>query len=235
MGLKIIPLVRILVLFIPLTVSGESDEIIQVEFAKIKVEKGRSDSVEGTIYSFESRLLIKIDRPIDQRMVVDSLSTLIYNPSEQACVQIRRKSRAFLPVFSSFFDFLNAAGRIVPEQHFTIKGTVKRGDSLYTHWAPDHKRTSFRGRIETVYYRDKPVSVSTFDGKSRVLSLMLFSRDTLIKGFHLPMEITTCEIQKRDTVREKVSFRNLSMGGALPDSIRCFRIPPEVPCEVIEW
>jgi hypothetical protein len=235
MGLRNVPLVRLLVLFIPFAVSGESDDVIKVEFTKVKAEKGRSDSVEGTIYSFERRLMIKIDCPIAQHMVVDSLSTLIYNPSEQACVQICRKSGAFLPVFSTFFGFFSAGGRIVPEVQFKISGTVKRGDSLYTQWAPDPRKTSFRGRIETAYYQDKPVSISTFDGKSRLLSLMLFSQDTLIKGAHIPLAITTCDIQKRDTVRERVSFRNLSIGGTIPESVRCFRVPPEVPCKVIEW
>jgi hypothetical protein len=235
MGLKGILLVYLLAIIFPFAADGHDECAVRVDFTKVKEERGRSDSVAGTVYSFGGRLMITIDHPIVQQMVVDSLSTLFYNQAEHSCVRIYRKNRAFLPVFSTFLGLLSAGGRIVPEVNFKISRTVKKGDSLYTLWKTDRHKTSFRGRIETAYYQDRPVSISTFDAKSRLVSRMLFLQDTLVKGFHLPMEITACEIHKQDTVREKVSFRNLLIGGAIPESVRRFSVPPEVPCKVIEW
>jgi hypothetical protein len=227
-------LVTLSALCVSFVVNGENENVLRVDFSKINAGGRRSDTVVGTFYSINGRMVIKVSSPITQFMLVDSLCTLIYNPLEQTGVQIRRKNRAFLPCFHAFMGFFSRV-TAVPGLNFHIKGTQKRNDSLYTQWVPDDRKSSFNGRIETVHYKDTPVRTSTYDGKSRLMYEMLYSHDTLIDGHHIPMHIATVEVWKNNTVREDVFFSKLAVGKTIPSEILHFKIPSEIPIKVIEW
>jgi hypothetical protein len=207
---------------------------LQVSFTKIESRVSSTDTVKGTIHSFDDRMVISIVYPIIQFMLIDSLTTFIYNKEERAAVQIQRKNRSILPFFHTFIGFFGGE-QAIPVMHFKIDQSFKKGDTLITCWMARDKKTGFKGKIETAYWKDRPVSTSSIDKKGRVLSRMEFSSDTMVNGKHVPLRIVTRTIQGSDTLCEDVSFGNLLIGTPVPDSIRKITIPPGIPVKVLEW
>ena len=214
--------------------SEGSDISLRVDFAKILNRNNIHDTVTGTIYSFDNRMVISITHPITQFMLIDSLTTLIYNKEERAVVQIKRKSRSILPFFHTFIGFFRGE-QAIPVMYFKIDQSSQKGDTLITCWVAKDKKNGFKGKIETAYWKDRPVSTSSIDKKGRVLSRMVFSNDTMVTGKHVPFRIVTHTMQGADTLCEDVLFSNLQIGTPVPDSIRNIAIPPDVPVKVLEW
>jgi hypothetical protein len=211
-----------------------SSSSLQVSFTKIESRISSIDTVTGTIHSFDGRMVIAIVYPITQFMLIDSLTTLIYNKEERAVVQIKRKSRSILPFFHTFIGFFRGA-QAIPAMYFKIDQSSQKGDTLITCWVAKDKKNGFKGKIETAYWKDRPVSTSSIDKKGRVLSRMVFSNDTMVTGKHVPFHIVTYTMQGADTLCEDVSFSNLQIGTPVPDSIRKITIPPDIPVKMLEW
>jgi hypothetical protein len=207
---------------------------LQVSFTKIETRVSSIDTVKGTIYSFDGRMVIAIVYPITQFMLIDSLTTLIYNKEERVAVQIQRKSRSILPFFHTFIGFFSGE-QAIPVMYFKIDQSFKKGDTLITCWVAKDKKSGFKGKIETAYWKDRPISTSSIDKKGRVLSRMVFSNDTMVSGKHVPLRIVTRTMQGADTLCEDVSFSNLQIGTPVPDSIRKITIPSDIPVKVLEW
>lgn len=207
---------------------------IQVSFTKIESRVSSIDTVKGTIHSFDNRMVIVAAYPITQFMFIDSLTTLIYNKEERTAVQIRRKSRSILPFFHTFIGFLSGEQGI-PVIQCKINQSSKRGDTLITNWVARDKKTGFKGKIETAYWKDRPLSTSFIDKKGRMLSQMVFSNNTMVNGRNVPLRIVTKTLQGADTLHEDVSFSSLLIGMPVPDSIKKIAIPPDIPIKVLEW
>jgi hypothetical protein len=211
-------------LFIPLS----------VDFTKILNRDRGHDTVTGKIHSFENRMVISVTHPINQYMFIDSLSTFIYNIEERSAIQLQRKSRSFLPFFQTYVGFFGD-GQAIPVMFFKIDKSRKSGDSLVMTWVPKDKKTGFNGRIETVHWKDRPLSTCSIDKKGRILTRMEFSNDSLLNGRHVPFRMLTYTISGTDTLREEVLFRNLHIGMPPPDSIKIMRIPSDVSVKVLQW
>ena len=207
---------------------------VQVSFTKIESRVSSIDTVKGIIHSFDGRVVIAAAYPICQVMLIDSLTTLIYNKEERTAVQIRRNVRSVLPFYQTFIGFL-CGEPAVPVMQCKIDRSSKRGDTLITSWVARDKKTGFEGKIETAYWKDRPVSASSIDKKGRVLSHMVFSNDTMVNGKHMPLRIVTRTLQGADTFCEDVSFSSLLIGMPVPDSIKNIAIPPDIPVKVLEW
>lgn len=193
-----------------------------------------NDTVLGALYYTGGHMVIVVRLPIKQYMVIDSLQTIIYNPSEHTGIRITRKTSAFLPFFNTFIGFFKGE-QFVPQVNFKIKTSAKKNDSLFTEWVPDAGKTDFRGKFETVFYRDKPVRATTSDKKGNLLYQMSFGHDTLIDGAHIPLEISTRTPTPSGSIQEDVEFRNVSINKPIPSEVTNFKIPPDVPIKVLEW
>jgi hypothetical protein len=211
-----------------------SERTVIVDFSKIKTKEDRSDTVRGTIFYFGDRLTVKIHQPRVQYMIYDSLRTTIYNPDEHAGVEFHRKNKQFLPFFQTFIGFF-LDNSIDPQVKFRIDESMRRGDTLVTRWVSDDRNFLFSGSVEMVYYKDIPIRTVTYDKKKRAVSLMSFSRDTLIDNRHVPLRIVTRTNAKPFTLCEDVSFCNVVTGKAVPREIRDYAIPSDVTLKVIEW
>ena len=212
---------------------GQAHGTLNVDFTKVKSSKSGYDTINGNLHWFENRMVIKVTAPIVQFMSIDSLQTIIYNPMEQKGIRINRKTAAFLPFFNTFIGFFKGE-QVVPQANFTIRASVKKNDSLYTEWGPDGNAASFRGKFETVFYRDKPIRATTYDKKGNLLYRMSFGHDTLIDGAHIPLRISTQTQVPSGSMFEDVEFRNISINQPIPSEITNFKIPAGVPIKVLE-
>jgi hypothetical protein len=213
---------------------GEVAKFLTADFTKIKKSESTGDTVKGSAHWFENRLVIKVTAPIAQYMVIDSLQTIIYNPSENTGIRMIRKTRDFLPFFNTFSGFFKGE-QVAPQVNFKIKTSVRKNDSLYTEWVPDGGKTSFRGKFEAVFYNDKPVRATTYDKKGALLYQMSFGHDTLINGTHVPLRIRARTPARSGSILEDVEFSNVSVNKPIPGEIAKFKIPPEASIKVMEW
>jgi hypothetical protein len=219
---------------VPTASGGEIRNEVSVDFTKIEMKHSRSDTVHGAIYSFEGRKVVKIGFPIVQYILIDSFSTLIYNPGERAGVQIRRKNITFLPFFQTFIGFFQG-DKAFPLMHLRISASTINKDTLRTRWVPEDKSSRFHGFFEMVYCNDVPISVGTYDKKEKLLSQMLFSCDTIIAHHHVPLRIKTVTINNADTMLEDVTFHGVKIRDTVPGDVRDFKMPADVPVRVVEW
>jgi hypothetical protein len=233
-GMMRISITLCIIVLIWMVHSEGSNIPLSVDFTKILNRNNIHDTVTGTIYSFDNRMVISITHPINQYMLIDSLTTFIYNIDERSATQLQRKNPTFLPFFQTFAGFFGG-DQAKPVTFFKIDNSRKTGDSLITTWVPKDKKTGFNGRIEMVYWNDRPLRTRSIDKKGRVLLRMEFSNDSLVRGRHVPFKILTRTVSGTDTLREEVAFRNLYLGMPPPDSIKTLRIPHDVPVKVLEW
>jgi hypothetical protein len=224
-------------LFFVLFGSGNAGNLLMTtltaDFVKVERQKEINDTVRGTLYYFSGRMVITIHSPITQYMLIDSMQTLIYNPSEHAGIKINHKAGAFLPFFHTFAGFFKG-NQVVPQVNFKVKESVKKGDSLYSQWIPRDYTTAFKGRFETVYCNDRPVRATTYDKKGAVIGLMTFDQDTLINGTDIPLTIATLTPSRSGPVSESVKFRNVLLNKAIPFAIENFKIPSDVQVKELE-
>jgi hypothetical protein len=197
-------------------------------FTKIAIDKSRHDTVSGTIFSFGTRTLIKVYSPRNQFMQIDSNVTLIYNPDEHLAMRIRQNNPALIPFFQVFRLFLQG-DQLPALASCDLGNSVKRGDTLRADWIPNGKKTAFRGKISTVYFKDRPLSVDTYDKKGDCLYTMRFFQDSLIGGHHVPLRIVTKALLGSDSLTEDVSLRIDSLHRPIPEEIIGFKVPPEIP------
>lgn len=215
-------------------ISADGSSPLRVSFTKIESRASAADTVIGTVHSFDGRMVIAVTSPIIQYMLIDSAKTLIYNKDERTAIQLQQKGRLFLPFFHTFIGFFGG-DQAIPVMDFKIRGSRKSGDTLVTTWAPKDKKTGFKGRIETVYWKDRPVQTRSLDNRGRELSRMEFSNDSLVNGRHVPFGIVTFTPNGAGMQREEVTFRDLAIGEPVPDSIKTMTIPAGIPVTVLEW
>jgi hypothetical protein len=204
------------------------------DFCKISMTRVPCDTVRGTIFSNGARTLIKVYSPRKQFMQIDSTTTFIYNPGERSAIKMHRSNPALLPFFELFRMCLHG-GQFPPLASCTMGKTIKGGDSLCTDWIPDGKKTSMRGRISTLYFKDRLVDISSYDKKGALLYQAQFSRDSLINGLHVPLRIVSKVLQKSDTLIEEVSFQNVRIDIPIPPDSLSIIVPPGVRIEVLKW
>jgi hypothetical protein len=216
------------------TVSGGQVGSIAVDFIKTSGYNTITDTAQGTIYNFDGRLIIKVISPLSQYMIIDSLETIVYYPNERKVLIIRRTVRSFIPLFQTFVGFFRNDNPI-PVLNFRISESQRKGDSLITRWTPRDKKVKFSGNLEMIYWRDMPVSTTSYDRKGRIVAQMLYSQDTTINGRHVPLHISSRLIQGKDALIETMSFRSLALDADIPPEVRGFKVPDDINPEVVQW
>jgi hypothetical protein len=179
-------------------------------------------------------MVIKVTAPIAQFMIIDSSSTLIYNCGERSAIQFRSNSSAAMPLFQVFFK-LYQGNQLLPPSPFKQGTTQKSGDTLHSTWILETKKKTSPVRFESVYYKDEPVMEGLYDAKGMCISLLQFSKDTLINGRHVPLRISSSVPQGSLMLIETVSICHLLTNANVPEEILHFKLPPEIPVKVIEW
>lgn len=221
--------------FLALSVAGAApNRSLSVDFIRTKALKNNTETVTGTLYQSGDRIIINVTAPVAQFVVIDSASTLIYNPGERSAIQFHRRNTVVMPLFQTFLGFLQN-DQIAPPPGFIMGTSERQGDSLRIRWVPEPRKTSLHGRFETIYCKDKPVRAGMYDKRGNLIYSQRFSRDLLVHGHHVPLLISSQTLQDSDTLNETVLFSNFAAEEVVPDEILRFKIPADVPIKDIEW
>jgi len=213
----------------------QTNEMLSADFIKTKNTGSAVDTIKGTLFHLNNRIIIKVTKPILQFMVIDSTTTLIYNVNEQAAFEMRSRSPAVLPFFQLFIGLFQN-NRITLPPEFRMETSTVKNDTLFTSWVPNPKIRRFQGRFETAYYKDRPVIARINDKKGTILSEIRFSHDTLISGRPVPLRMHSTMIQPGGgTLYENIEFCRLAADKNIPAEISGFKIPSHIPVKVLEW
>lgn len=123
----------------------------------------------------------------------------------------------------------------VCDRGYALKNHQTKKDTLTTYWEPPYILSKTIGELKLVYVNNRIIS-SELKKKSGELLLKASYKDHVNHGeYYFPREINATLFADKDTILEKITYKNLVFNGSLPEEIVKFKIPQGIEIEEIEW
>ncbi len=123
----------------------------------------------------------------------------------------------------------------VCDRGYAFKNHQTKKDTLTTYWEPPYILSKTIGELKLVYVNNRIIS-SELKKKSGELLLKASYKDHVNHGeYYFPREINATLFADKDTILEKITYKNLVFNGSLPEEIVKFKIPQGIEIEEIEW
>ncbi len=206
-----------------------------VEFKRNLKQKNNEETIEGFLYyRFPDRVLASIQKPIKQWMSFDSNTVIIYYPEDS----IAFKFISSYPVSFSFFEtFLNVMKEDfgVCDRGYALKNHQTKNDTLTTYWDPPYILSKTIEGLKLVYVDNRIISSELKKQSGELLLKSSYRNHHNYGEYCFPQEISTTLFTDKDTILEKIIYKNLVFNDSLPGEILNFKIPQGVEIEEIEW
>jgi outer membrane lipoprotein-sorting protein len=217
----------------PYAVHGGYPHAIEADFTRTTTisdshsAEPRMEVVEGTVfYARGGRTVIRIDRPIQQWMLVTGSEMVLYYPDASWAVEMRADTPIDIPVVQSLLLWFN------PSDTLSAAGYTRADEkTLTTRWLPSQRLSqTIADVLVTVDAKARPVRIA-----SRSAELVL-ARENLYLSFKdegwgrvLPTVIQTLTARPSGGMEtEEVVFTRIELDLPLPTEIVNFSIPDGV-------
>jgi outer membrane lipoprotein-sorting protein len=189
----------------------------------------------GSIYYQKpGGIVIKVKDPIDQWMVLEGDTMLIYYPTDSTAFRFHSDNPFSLPFFQLFVGMGNTDLGL-SKAGFTLDRNEVRHDTLITYWKPPEQAGKSLGNAIVVLVENKLVFMELQNAKGKTLTNIAFNDHLQYRGTYFPLEITSVEFEDSDSTVETVVFHNPQFNVELPPEVINFKIPQGIEVEEIEW
>lgn len=206
------------------------------DFQREFVNRGQKETISGRVFYDVNlkKLLIRVDQPLRQWMVLEGRETIIYYPDKKQAFRIKTQIEAVMPFFQVFIGCVEedfGLGRL----GYAMAGYEKKGMSLTSNWTPPKNMAKNLGDVVLVYESNRLVSAEYKTPKGAPASKGTFGRHIPFGGYFFPLEISIESKYEGGSTTEKVAYVNPEFNGALPEDVRAFKLPPGVMVKDVEW
>ncbi|HAJ80607.1 MAG TPA: hypothetical protein DCO75_12650 [Fibrobacteres bacterium] len=212
------------------SVSGIKAETVKVDFKKVS----STDTIMGTFYIFDNKMVSYVKYPVLQIMVIDSLQTLIYYPNEKTALFYKRTTSAIMPLFNMFLSFFYDR-QFLSEINFILISSQKKDDTLITSWSTNNKKKKLTFTADMAFYNDKPLYCKTYNYKKDLTNKIDFFDYIIINGHDVPMKIQSTATENKKIFNESIQFTNPSINQPVPKEIKEFHVPAQTLVKEIKW
>lgn len=214
---------------------SEEVKSISIEFTRTITEDTSKEVVKGNIYYQAPNLtVLKVTDPINQWMILENDTMIIYYPKEEKAFKYTSKNPFSLPFFQIFVN-IGKDNLGLSEAGFTLVRNEIKEDTLITYWKPPKQVKKALGNIIVGLSNDKLVLVEMHSPKRKKLARITFGNHFQYGDIFYPLEVVSVKYQKNGSTTEKVVYDNPQFNVELPQEVLNFKIPDSIEVEEIEW
>jgi outer membrane lipoprotein-sorting protein len=207
----------------------------RVEFTRNFRQKSTEETIEGMLYyQFPERVLVSIKKPIIQWMSFGNNEFVIYYPEDSIAFKIVSP----YPVSFSFFEtFLNVTKEdfgVCSRGYSLVNHEIKK-DTLITYWKPPKGLSKEIGDLKLVFVADRIISSELKKITGEPLLKTSYAEHFKYGEYYFPLEISSTLFTDKDTIFEKISYKNPVFNDSLPQEVAKFKIPEGIKVEEIKW
>ena len=224
----------LLILFITTPPYSQTFNTINLEFKRTVTHENTKEFTQGTIYYDGAKTTLKINKPLNQWMILEGNHILIYYPDELRAIKIKSNNPTILPFFQAF------AG-VVKEDYglsalgYVIKKSEVKGDTLFTYWNPPKKVRKFLGEFILAFEKNKFIFTEARNTHGKIVVRTTYHNHFLHGATYFPLRIISTQNTNNSTTIEDVIFSNPVFDRPLPSQVVNFNIPIGTKIEVMEW
>ena len=211
---------------------------LSLDFTRELTENNKTERIAGTLhYNVKvSRVVVEVNRPLKQIMVVKENVLEIYYPVEKQAFRFISEGRVPLPFVESILQSTQAEYGLAAIGYTLDKHDVVH-EVLYTYWAPPQKAKDKLGPVILGMHDDRLISAEVKDPKGRMIGRSRYANHSKIGTSYIPMTITASTYGEKSEVlqHEKVIYSNPQANMETPNPIMHFTIPESVEVKEIKW
>lgn len=214
--------------------TGDYFSTLKGEFVRISTVASESDTVMGNFWFFDKhRIILNVDHPLDQRMEIDGKVILIYYPGDKRAFRITCETPVLLPIVPGLVAALKPDGGL-GGLGYEMWGYRSSADTVYSFWKhPSLQDDS--NRCELAHVDHSLVQVRLDMPEKQHETVIEYSDFVLVRDVRFPTSIFNRNVDGKTITTEWVYLGALEADLEIPDSIRQFRIPPEIEIEERKW
>ena len=211
-------------------------ETVIVKFTRNITKDASPEIVNGVIYFQASinKVTLKVTDPVNQWMVFEGNTMLIYYPVEQKAFRFTSKNPLSLPFFEAFVgvmqdDFgLSSAG-------FKLARNEMKRDTLLTYWEPPGGTKKLLGNTIIGLIKDKLVFVEIQNSKGKKIAKTTYSNHIQFGLSFFPLEIITKKYHNIVPTIEKINYADPQFNTPLPHEVLNLKIPDDIEIKESQW
>ena len=211
---------------------------LSLNFTRELTENDKTEQIVGTLHydAKASRVVVEINEPLKQIMVVEDKALEIYYPIEKQAFRFISEGRIPLPFVESIVQSTQA------EHGLTAMGyTLEKHDIvdevLYSYWSPPKKARDQLGTIILGMQDDRLISAEVKNPKGHIIARSHYRNHSKIGVNYVPMMVTSSTYDEKSKVlqREQVVYSNPQVNADPLNPILNFTIPESVEVKEIKW
>ncbi|MDE0425398.1 MAG: hypothetical protein OXN25_11055 [Candidatus Poribacteria bacterium] len=228
----------LIVFFLADVVHATPLKTLSLNFTRELTENDKTEHIIGTLHYDvrTSRVVVEINQPLQQVMVVKDNILEIYYPIDKQAFRFISQGRVPLPFVESIIHStqaeygLTAIGYTL-DQHDVV------GEVLYTYWTPPEKAKDELGRIILGMRDDRLISAEVKNSKGHIIGRSRYENHSKVGTSYIPMTITSSTFGEKSEVlqREKIVYSNPEINMETSKTMLNFVIPESVEVKEIKW
>jgi outer membrane lipoprotein-sorting protein len=224
-----------LLLFAASFSSAQSIDKISAQFIRT-TQRGNAalERTEGNVYlDAKGTIWIRVLRPVDQWVIVDKNTMLLYYPKEQKAFRFTRSSPFTLPLYQSFFALSDDPADL-SRYGFALTGNQMNRDTLITSWTGPGK-TSEGDVVNVALSKDRLAYIEVLDVKGMLKNKTTYS-DYFKNGRRaFPLRINSMQQLSDTRIEDRMEYSSLQFNEPFPKEVTSFSIPSTVIVSDIQW
>ena len=211
---------------------------LSLDFTRELTENDKTEYIAGTLhYNVRtSRVVVEVNQPLQQIMVVKDNVLEIYYPIEKQAFRFISEGRVPLPFVESIIQSTQAEYGLTAIGYTLDKHDVV-DEVLYTYWAPPKEAKDKLGPIILGMRDDRLTSTEVQNPKGHIIGRSRYEDHSKIGTSYIPMTITSSMFGEKSEVHqhEKVIYRNPEINVETSKAMLNFVIPESVEVKEIKW
>lgn len=224
----------LLILFVTTIPYSQTFNTINLEFTRTVIHENTKEITQGTIYYDSAKTTLKVNKPINQWMILEGNHILIYYPDELRAIKIESNNPSILPFFQAFAGVAKEDYGL-SELGYVIKKSEVKGDTLFTYWSPPKEVKKILGEFILAYEKDRFIFTEARDTNGKIVVRTTYHDHFLHGATYFPLHIISLQNTKNYTTIEDVIYSNPIFDKPFPSQVVNFTIPAGTKIEVMEW
>ena len=228
-------ILTLLLILSPLAYGAEEVDTISLKFERKVVEGSSTDIVKGiAYYQAPQKMFIQVQEPVNQIMLVNGGTMLIYYPVERKAIRIKAKGPIPMPFIQTVLSVMKEDYGLT-EMGYTLWKHEIKGETLYTYWKPSDDLKEHFGLFTLGTINGMLVYTETKSPKGKDSAKSFYKKHIDLAGKSFPLEIRSEIVNGSRRSETFVSYDDVKLNVSLPDEVTKFRVPDSVSIEEIEW
>jgi outer membrane lipoprotein-sorting protein len=207
----------------------------RVEFTRKSKYKSIEETIEGLLYyQFPGKVIVSIRKPIIQWMFFESNEITVYYPEDSIAFKINSPYPESFSFLETFLNVTKEDFGLCSRGYSLVSHEITK-DTLITYWKPPKGLSVKLGELKLVFVDNRIISSELKKITGEPLLITSYSEHFNYKEYYFPLEISSKFFADKDTVFEKISYKNPTFNDSFPEEVVNFKIPEGIKIEEIKW